>query len=497
MTSNLGLLFFYKTHGRQRRFFDAGRTLISQRHQFVVEIRRAEIDLRTAGGQIAKQAPRNFLEGGERVSILSGGEQLPSRGIDRRRKGRLKNFRRQPLRFERGNSAQNFAAVIAGQPGRGQRPGQLMQIDFVRAENSRTAVGDKHRPVGVGGEAGKKIRLQPQELMFQPARRRHPCRHPVVHRPSGGAGERVTDRLGSGGRQARHEHPCVQPAGERNAHLGFGGKVFWRDSPEHLTEPGFVIRFRKHGLLLPSCRQKILSAVDIAVFKRPTCAAGQQLHVAKQGAPLQRTTGTEKLRHTLAVEFAEFRQNAQERLGLAGEIKRVRRLMPVNPVQSVAVIKQKNFPPPPVNQQAAEQAVQVLKKLFAFVFVKMDEAIAARRKTVAVLLEPVFCFSFDKTFAGKYEHDVFLFVLKNLPGGEGIFLRHPASVNSKLRRGKGSGRVKRLVFHGCDHGFHGALTFSGGPSANDSDDAGHKSVAVRRRQFFPLDDHGGDSFDQM
>jgi hypothetical protein len=159
--------------------------------------------------------------------------------------------------------------------------------------------------------------------------------------------------------------------------------------------------------------------------------------------------------------------------------------VPVNPFHAIAVIEQKNFASTPVNQQAAEQAVQRFEKLLTEILVKMDETIAAAAgKTVAVLSESVFGFRFDETFTGEKQRDVPGFTLKNLFVGEGVFVRHPTGEDAEFRHGKSSGQVKAFVLQGGGHGFHGAFTFGSGFSADYSGDAWHGLDFLMERNGF-------------
>src|SRR5580692_3564208 len=95
----------------------------------------------------------------------------------------------------------------------------------------------------------------------------------------------------------------------------------------------------------------------------------------KQCFPIQDRTECQKISDAFRIEFASMGQNSQQRLGLTGEIKRVGCAMKINPLDSEAVIEQKNLAAAFVDQQAVEKAVKFSKACFAGVLVEFDEFI--------------------------------------------------------------------------------------------------------------------------
>src|SRR6266480_2875865 len=90
-------------------------------------------------------------------------------------------------------------------------------------------------------------------------------------------------------------------------------------------------------------------------------------------------------------------------------------------------------------------------------------------------------FGIDEAFAREEKHNISSLIEERLPGGEGIFVRHPTRVNPHLGHGVHARIIERLMFHGTRHGFHKILTFFSPSLADYSNDAGHWELIVDRR----------------
>src|SRR5207253_1734733 len=167
-------------------------------------------------------------------------------------------------------------------------------------------------------------------------------------------------------------------------------------------------------------------------------------------------------------------QNPKQCLSITCEIGSVLGFMPVDPFETIAIIEEKRFVLPFINQQAAKKAIQCFKELIAFFLVQMNQPITSViSKSMSLLLECRRDFTIHKTLAGKDQRYVALFVEKHLTRSKGLFVRGPACINLQFGHRVCTRNIKRLVLYAGDHCPHNGFTFFGGSLANNSDQARH------------------------
>src|SRR5919201_1935986 len=98
--------------------------------------------------------------------------------------------------------------------------------------------------------------------------------------------------------------------------------------------------------------------------------------------------------------------------------------MPINSLQTVAIVEQKNLLLPLVDNHTAKETVQRLEEPIAFFLVKMHQPIGAFiRELVAIPDERRLHFWIDETLAGEQEHNVSGLIEEGLFGCKRSLLR--------------------------------------------------------------------------
>ena len=140
------------------------------------------------------------------------------------------------------------------------------------------------------------------------------------------------------------------------------------------------------------------------------------------------------MHNALVIKLPELRQNPKQRLGLAGEIEFALRLVIIDSLDSVAVVKQKNPVPLFVDQQTAKETIQFLKEPIALFLIEMNQPAPGRfSQFMSFSLELGARFGIGEAFSREEEGDVFLLIEENLTRGKGVPVRHPTRVNPHFR----------------------------------------------------------------
>src|SRR5260370_5785495 len=177
--------------------------------------------------------------------------------------------------------------------------------------------------------------------MFEPTHGGHFGRKTSIEREAGLADKRVAGMRCVGIRKAGHDHPRVEPTGERNAHaFGMFG-VAREDSLKCLAKLGFVLLFGQWFLRLPLAGSKITRfALQTVRSEAPAGASWEEINAAEQRSFAARATIGEILRDARLVKRPKLGKNGKQRFPLTREIHFAIRLMNVKALDAVATVEQ-------------------------------------------------------------------------------------------------------------------------------------------------------------
>ena len=261
--------------------------------------------------------------------------------------------------LERRHSAQDFASVVSGEPDRRQLPGQRGQVNLVRLQGARAAVGNRDGSIDVAAEIGDELRPDPQEMMREALRRRDASPDPRVERLVRQSTKRVADRRRRDVRHAGDDHPRVEPPGDRNADRDVRREVARQRAQEGLAKLRLELKLVQHRLRFPSRRDEIAFRDRFdASLDGEQRAAGQHADAPKQRASVQRASvaGTARRRCRQARAAREQRAAAP---WLRSRHRSCRSSRRDRGARSVPIVEQEGSLTPGIDQHAAEQAVQL------------------------------------------------------------------------------------------------------------------------------------------
>src|SRR2546425_2164843 len=230
--------------------------------EVIVEVRRAYAELGLFQRHYTEMRPRRLPERGERerVRVADGGIRgFGGPNVAEEIRAEQTGCRRN--RPERRHLAQELAAVRSHDLDRSDLTGSLTDIQIGRATQLNASVGQVHAALRVRGKLGKKLVADGDYLVRLPAAGGHLARDLDVlgiapHAAEGVARQRVRRSVAPG-----HDHPRVQPPGERHTDLLVTTEVA-RQRPHERFAQLLIVGFRLEWfLLLPLARLEIRALV--------------------------------------------------------------------------------------------------------------------------------------------------------------------------------------------------------------------------------------------
>src|SRR5262245_13957431 len=130
---------------------------------------------------------------------------------------RAEEIRGQTQRFEEPHPPEDLTAEVPREPHWGELARLLVQVGLVRPADAETAIGRVHRLIRNRREIGEKGSPEPEQMRGEGARRRYLGWHAGINGLTLLTGEGVRHETPGGVGHARHDHPRVEPTGERDA----------------------------------------------------------------------------------------------------------------------------------------------------------------------------------------------------------------------------------------------------------------------------------------
>src|SRR5687768_453939 len=132
---------------------------------------------------------------------------------------RSKQFRSEAKGLERAHLAQHFASTHPGQTHWRQFTGKTIQVDFVRAKDSKITAGGANGSVNVNPKIGKKIRPNPQDVMLHPTGLGDAGGKAGIEHLSRSSAVSIADRLTGEARSAGEHHAGIESRGQCDTDL--------------------------------------------------------------------------------------------------------------------------------------------------------------------------------------------------------------------------------------------------------------------------------------
>ena len=244
----------------------------------------------------------------------------------------------------------------------------------------------------------------------------------------------------------RHDHPGVEPSGERDAHSLSSLEVARKVASKDLAQLLIVgLRF-KGWLLLPLLWFEVRAlSYDRPTPESPRGGRRQHLDVLEKRAASQRATTGNDLRQAIGINRSQLRTHRKNRLGLGGKIECVGGLMKIDSLHPVAIIEKTGRPLAGVNQHPLKPPIQAARKLGIFLG-KMHQVFGTVGvQRVTPLPQQIHGVRFPIVFAREKEHQVATLVNQRHFLRVRSTSRHPAHIEAEGFVRPGAANIRLLV----------------------------------------------------
>ena len=377
-------------------------------------------------------------------------------------------------RLEGADATEDFPAVVARHPDRGDLASLLVDVEIRRACDVRASVREVHGALGVLREAAKKLVADADDFVRLPAGAGDLARHDHVLAVPEHAAERVAGQRSRTGLVPGHDHPGVHASGERHPDALPRFEVprqVLREDGADLARVGF--RF-EDLLLLPLPRVEVAAlSLEDAVAEHPGGAAGQHVNVREERPVLEDAAARDELAQPAEVRAPAFRPHGEDGFGFGGEIEGVFGVVVVDAVHAVPVVEERRRAAGAIREQPVKPSVQAGRKPVVL-FGQVHEVLAsAAVEPVSAPLEPASGVWLGELLSREDEHGRAPLVFERHPIREGTLEHAPSDVHAQRLVDPGAGAVQRPVAERLQHPRQLTLRVLGRKLGDETGDSRH------------------------